>query len=1525
MILKKYQDRIKELMIRFVIEIKAAKAMDRIDINRVSENVLVPLLSEIYEHKDLRNLNVSEGSYFPAIDLGDKKTGIAYQITSTPDSKKIKDTLQKFVKHKLYEKYDHLIIYILTEKQKRYRGRGFDEIIQGKFTFDKENDIRDYQDLLKEISGFSSVDKLHRVENILEEHFGESEYTRPLDPLDWLEKVNNLWGEELATIKIIREKLRNDLRDFALRGNGVVIGSPGVGKTYLLKKLRQSLKSDGIPHLLLPINQLGAETDENLPRELFQEDDLIAKLKSVPVSDQKAILLFDAFDAARNEQTRERFLRLIRRVIQELNGLWNVVVTIRTYDAEKSQELLDLFGNPYDADLTQYQNKGISCRHFTILPLNENEIRQAFDQIRHFESVYNDGSEDFKQLLANPFNLWVLEKILKTSQDVRPLSQIRSEVQLLGLFWKRRVEGKSDVDHRRFLLEQVACQMVEKHSLTVRRRDVYKDLGLDNPVRQTAWDNLLSDEILSKVSSTGQRIAFAHDILFDYAISVLLIDEEPRQFEDFVREDPARPFFLRSSLIYFFTRLWYDAPKSFWNAFWYILPSNQFVHLRLFARLIPTNVIANEVREIDQLKPLLERLQNGGGFVNEAITHLLQSLRTLQIERDTLWSNFFDQVSVHLHRDSAWDLATLTSEMLERAIKNEEEAVIDACGRIGRRLLGWIWQERETSEDDWYDRLGDYWAVPLVAKTYGTDPAESRTLLEKVLALKQGDYFPTNSLTRLAADVDKIWDYDREFADLIYRAGITSTRGHNDIACHARLVEHFPDFLRAAPLIAAQAVIQSLNSYTYTFRDPQSGAPVKEIFNFRGKHACFVEDNGYAWNERRIFLAEPIKIASALFEFITERAMSKDPLLDSLLDVFCDYVEVAPFWNRLLKTGSQFPEVFAPYLFELCTARPIQTSEEVFCELCTFLETAAPEFTPEQRLRIEKSILGLPREDEENREFLERRRNQLLAQIPPNLLLTDAAKEIQEEIEREKTVLLNQPLVSVRSGVEAYTNEKWLRKQGVDTTKRENQELQHFFKPLDRFNSDWLNDVPAEEAIESILPMLEEGYTTITENAGADKAIIDSLWYKLVACAAILARVINSPESSLFVLCRQVLLRGATHELPEPNPGFDAQFDSPIYSPRPRHKAADGLLRLTICQSDTEILDAIETLARDPVPSVRMVTAMELSRVYFTNPDKFWCIVDDRAMYETNQVVQEGLYATLAQVIVENEEKTIHLMDKLLKRTLLSSETLELADVCIDLLMELAIDRENLWALEIIKDSFFKYPIRFTSSLNYAIYGVMKDYVVLKNLETPDGLATMQRAVRWLSKAIGVVSNEIDKLYTIFKEHETEEVERQLHDIYGMVDEIIVCLCSEVGRKISRPEELAEEIPNELCCRFHHEVKPLMKGIITFALVPENGVMFPATAHYFIQLLTSFLSCNPKEVLHLAEDIAQSSKRFDDNLDSGVVKDMVKFIEIVLTDHRNEVHEGEGLEVLLKLLDILIEAGWSDAIRLVWRLDEVFR
>ena len=1349
-------------------------------------------------------------------------------------------------------------------------------------------------------------------------------------------------------MKINREELLNDLQHFASQGNGVIIGSPGVGKTYLLKELRQSLKSDETPHLLWRIDQLGDGRSETLQEELSYEGDLIEKLKSVPASREKYILLFDAFDAARNEQTRKRFLYLIQRAVHELKESWNVIVTVRTYDAKKSQELLDLFSNPYDTDLPQYHSKDILCRHFTIPPLNEDEIQQAFNQIPHLESIYQSGSQDFKNLLANPFNIWLLEKILKTSQDVPDFSQIHSEVQLLGLFWQRRIEASSDADARTFILAKIAHQMVEESSLTVRREDIYESLDLDKEARLTAWNALLSDEILSKASSSGQRIAFSHNILFDYAISILLIEDNPQELVSFVLQEPSRPLFLRPSLTYFFTRLWYNAPKNFWSTFWHILPSNQSVHLRLFARLIPTSVIANEARRTTQLTPLLGRLQKREEIANEAMMRLLQSIHALEIERDELWINFFDQVLPPYHADFAWALAITTSDILERAAETKNTTIIDACGRVGRRLLGWVWQERETSDNDWYNRFGSSWAVPLVAKTYGTNTEESRPLLKKVLELTQESKFPINFLTCLTEHIDEIWTFDPEFVASVYRTVFTysetsteqtslnsgpvlpliSNRRQDYHSCQYRLIKHFPDFLQDNPLVATQAAIQSLNSFIIQehtveyLREGRTLKDLEEIFEFRGKSAYFMRDNSYIWDSPRH--DEPIEIADALFAFIVKLAESKDFSLDSLLDVFCDHVQVAFFWKQLLKTAAQFPEVFAPHLFEICIAKPMHKGIDVLHELGLFLEVAASKFTPDQLRQIENAILNLPSEatNEDESKGFEERRNWLISRIPRALLQTQEAKEIREKMEQTDQVPQNDPLFSFKSSVESYSGKRLLQDRGVDITKPKNQELQRLFGDLNKFNSEWLNEVPNATATELILPPLREAYTSVKGNANADKEVIDSLWYKLTACVAILGRVANL-EDKQFSFCRRVLLEAAKHELPKPD-SSNAESNIPMYSPFPRHDAAQGLLRFAARRPDTEMLGAIESLASDPVSSVRMVAAMELFRIYNKRPQEFWKIVEYRATHEATHVVQKYLYYTLTKVVSlgkENEDKAIHVMDKMLKRIL--PESADPKDSFIALLMWLAIDRENSWALKTIKDTFLSDPVRFANPLNRAVSYVVKNYVVPKNLETSEGRKKIQRAIKWLEQAIDAASPAIRELCKTF--NNTEEEQKKLRNTYQVIDGVVMNLYLEIAYKNKTSEKSVEEIPNELRCRFYNEVKPLIERIINFARDKENGIMFAPTAHHFMQLLASFLSCNPKEVLHLAEGVARSSEPSGYNLDSLAVKEVVKFVETVLADHRSEVREGESLEDLLNLLDIFAKTGWSDALRLVWRLDEIFR
>ena len=1361
-------------------------------------------------------------------------------------------------------------------------------------------------------------------------------------------------------MKINRDRLLSDLMDFTMQSSGVVVGSPGVGKTYLLKKLSQELKKSRTPHLLLPIDKLGDGTEESLQSELSYRGDLIEKLKSIPTYSANAILLFDAFDAARNEEAQRRYLLLIRRAIHELKDLWNVVVTVRTYDAKKSQELLDLFGNPRDADLAKYRSSDISCRHFTIPQLSKNEILQAFEQIPNFANIYKAGSVEFRKILGNPFNLWLLEKILKASPEAPDFSQIYSEVQLLDLFWRRRIEAAGNEATRHFVLSKVARQMVRERLLSVRQEDVFDSVSIDSITIQAAWNELLSDEILAQVSSSGQRIAFSHNIIFDYAISRLLIDEQPGQLEAFVLEDPSRPLFLRPSLSYFFTRLWYYSPELFWDSFWRVFPSDHSVQLRLFARLIPTSVIANEGRKMSQVESLLEKLNIGEQIAVEAIVRLLQACRMLKVERDAFWIEFFDHVSKDIHADFVWDMATLTADILQRASETNNPRIVATCGRIGRRALRWVLCERENNVgNDWYNRFAGTCAVPLVVNTYGTNVEKSRGLLRGVLELTRQPNFPINPLMRLAMDIDKVWPHDPEFVLLIYSMVFThyetseettelplsgpvlplaSTRRQDYQSCQYRLIKHFPKFLRSNPFIATKAGIRSLNYFivaSHIARNDNKGVTIEDLtktFTFCGKFAYIVEDHSYIWDAGK-YQDESIEMADELFRFIEELAVSEDTLslLDSLLVIFGEEVRVAFFWKRLLNTGTKYPVVFAPRIRELCIAKPLLLSDATIYELCLFLQKAAPAFSPEQLLGIENTIMALPQEaDDENlrRDTLERRRDRLMARIPLDLVRSEEGKSIRERMNRTGKIPENEPLFTFEARSEPFSEEQWLQEQGVDTTSPKNRQLQRFYERIEDFTSEWRNrsDGPSENTVSVILPVLKEVYACLKGTVGADKEVVDSTWNKLATCAAILSRVAHESQDDIYFFCRELLLRCARHELPKPDPSYDAKFDFPAYSPLPRHEAAHGLTRLLTKGSDPEILDEIEKLADDPVPSVRMVLATGLSAVYVTSPLGYWRIVENLAESETNGVVLDHVYLSLFQVLAEEreeEEKTTRLMNVMLRRSLGGTGSFEPSDSFTNMLMFLAISRESAWACDTLRGIFLKDPVRFAKFLTQAVHYTSK-YLNPINLTSAVARRKAEQAIVWLEEIVRVATNGVRELCATCEGRWSKESEEKIRDTYTVIDRAIMHLYLNVAHRSDDPETEDEEITDEMRCIFYRKITPLMVLVVNFAQ-SRNGVMFAPTAHQFMELLTSFLKCDPREVLRLAASVARSSQQTGFNLDSLAVAEVVKFVEIVLADHRSEVREGQALEDLLNLLDIFSEVGWSEALRVVWRLDEVFR
>lgn len=1338
-------------------------------------------------------------------------------------------------------------------------------------------------------------------------------------------------------MQIQREVLLKEFSEFAYSGNGVIVGSPGIGKTYIMKKFAMRLHEQKVPFLYLPVDKLNVETESDLRNEIGINGNIIDFLKSKnnEKSRSTGFLLIDAFDAARSEKTQRIFMNLIHQAVNELNGFWNVIVSVRIYDAKKSEELLDLFPNPDQKSTTEE----IYCRHFFVPKLTDEEIVEAIETIPCPTNFSDNISQDLKELFRTPFNLWMLEKLLNRNQNIPELSSISSEIQLLNLFWKQRVTDGVIGENKQMLLTKITQKMVKDRSLSTNKADFY-------PVDDT-WSSLLSSEMLVNVSITGQRIAFLHNILFDYAVSVLLMEDSPDKFIEFIEEDPSRPLFLRPSLIYYFTRIWYSDPKLFWESFWYILP-NKNIHLRLFAKFLPTGVIANEARKIEQLTPLIDSLEKEEYYSTKAVACLLQALRTLKIKRDPLWAGFLEKVSCYLDKEFAWDLAILTSEILRRTEKKDDDIVFQICGSISRSLLQWVFQERKSSPSKWIDSLGGNWATFLVAETFGTNPQGSRKLLEKVLDLTKEENFPINYIFRLIDSLTNITPYDPSFTAEIYLTvlaheekskeptyfgtpvvPLSSTRSQDFEICHHQLIEHFPNFLETNSLLATETAVKCLNSYIIGkhilpyYKEEQ----IKEIsqkFQFREKLVYYIPDGSHIWwNDEGPHRYEPTKMAETLFEFIYKKSLSRTnhTELETSIDLLRDNACVAFFWKLLLKTAIRDAKNFAPFIFDLCIAKPIQIKSDTTYEFGEFLQAASTEFTEEQLYQIERSVLQIPKngKDSMDCQYLERYRNRLLTRIPPELIKTEEGKKILENIKKTGEIPENKPLVRFESFSKPFSEDDWFEEQGIDLSETSNEKIRSYFPKLNDFMAKWQNEVPTKEDIELVFSEIEKLYNLLDETSDAHEEVLNSAWTKLASCAKIMSKNRNNSEN-VFEFCREILLTCSKHVQPEPNSKYNLEFNYPCWSPYPRTEAAQGLPLIAAAKYDEEILNSIRDLTNDKVPSVRYLIASELYLISKNASNEFWELVKDIVENEDNQLVLQSLCYNFNYFAIKEENKTIDVLEKLIKRLSLEDQNSSLLETTIPLIAWFALVRENKWAIETYNEVISD-PIKYSEALKRITFDTITSYLTPQKFDSINDSKVAKRAINYLLETIDSVKKEIIKLMAVSEKN--EDIKSKLKDMLEIIDEIIIRLYFAIDTNNKRHKN-EETLSDKQKKTYYDNIKPLLEQILVFTS-EEKNVMAAEIAHYFMKLLNCVLKYDPKGILELATKVARSSQAANYNLDRIAIEENVKLVETILADHRLEVRDENSIKNLLDLLDIFSISGSPEALKLVWKLDKVFR
>lgn len=1341
-------------------------------------------------------------------------------------------------------------------------------------------------------------------------------------------------------MKIERPALDAALLAFAQGGHGLVLGQAGAGKTHSLVRLAQTLKRTLVPYVLLSVDELGDASEEDLRSSLGYTGTFGEQMPAIfAAGPGGGMIIFDGFDAARNEGARARLIHIIRSAVRRAPPGWSILVSVRNYDAAKSPALLEIFGAQGKAPPPEFRRSGVPARHFAVPVLTDDEVRRAVEQIPGLASAFAQASDGLRRLAHVPFNLWLLERVVRSVADPGRIGVLESETQLLDLFWTTHVRDTGDGDARILLLKEIVEQMVAGRRLTVPKADVFE------PQLESAWRSLFSAEILGEGGPVGQRVSFGHNILFDYAVSVLLIDDTPEGLSAFLREDESRPLFLRPSLVYFFSHLWFSARPTFWSCFFNLLPAED-TPVRLVGRLIPPYVIVAECRDSTELTRLVESCRNEPEVGPQAVLRVLQALRFAESPDATIWAEFAEKISPLADQTFAWELGAFLNGVQDDPRHGGDTVIRQVVGRSARTLFEWAWRGRGSPEGSWYDAFAAQIVLPLVVKTFGTDPEANESIGRRVLGLLAEDDFLIRYMMDLAEGVPQMAPHAPALVADIYRGIFThseeretpthmggivmsfrSNRRQDFSLCHYILAKGYPEFLQTAPDHAIPVPVYVLNAVslgraTRYLKEGSTLHDVLEPFWFLGQERPYVEDWSLTWT--RYPGEEEWDLADALTHYLTDPGLAIEP--SQLVGLIANHSAAAATWSLLLKVGADAPDRYASLLHELALARPIQLGMSTLRPLGTFIEKAYEHWSPEQRAAFEKSVLELGGKGEaelaDDTKAL-RVRDRLLARIPANLIMEPEARARVEELAAAGSLPSNEPLVRFSSMAEPFDEEEWFREQGVDPNTPENTPVWELGSATGAFGETWKNETPDVEAVQAVLPELRRAFQALTERENVGDPLVQRAWTGLAESTAAVAKARLPARSEAYELAHEVLTRVAGFPPPDVPADADETYTWPHWSPSARIGAAQGLAYLGAVDPTPGVLNALQQLARSPDPSERLVTLMYAPLIGRVATETLREIAVDRVENESNEVVATALFRILG-ALGEGSAPGGDLVRATIDRWIGTGSS-ELRPILADWLVHFALWRNDAWAWTVLRNCLAQLEKfgALLSEVNFHVINTLTPLTVAK----PESADEIGRGVGWLVHVLTELRGRVATLRARTSGDLDQADQDLLGTIHKQVDEIVTRLYFNLRRHGPDPDaEDPGHVPTDDQLRsYYAAIKPVLHGVLRFSEPAAAGVMVAGTAHRFMELLNSLLFVDPPEILAMAADVSTAGRGQNFHLDSLAVREVVQLVETVLADHRDRIIHGKPLADMLRLLDIFADVGWPDALRLVWRLDEVFR
>jgi hypothetical protein len=1179
---------------------------------------------------------------------------------------------------------------------------------------------------------------------------------------------------------------------------------------------------------------------------------------------------------------------------------------------------------------------------------------EAAAQDPRLGSVLKAGTPELREVVRNAFNLWLLIHLLDAGIDPLGLYGVSSEVQLLERYWHYRVESRDDRHQRVMLLKEVVSMMSSRNTLSVSAITLAERLASipgESSVLMATLDLLFSDDILRKGASG--RMTFSHNILFDFVLSTLLLDEE--HVVPFIMADPSRSIFYRPSISYYFGRLWLRDRDAFWRS------AKQFFEcaggLPARCSVIPGVSLFEAAVRLEDLKPLTNGSNTGAAKGITSVLRAINAFDGLSSSKRSLWIDFLREIADRIELDFVNEYVALISLSAQPSNLSEEEQ--RKIARLAITSTRWMWAKATVLPSGSKAQLLMIAAsrfLPIILKFYRTVQKEAGDLVRDVLgrigspdASPDEPYWVAKNIETVidtdpelvAAVYARIFGYREESEETTHMGGVvlplTSTRAQEYSMAYYALELAFPRFLGRAPLPATEALVRSLNAevkrnHLDRWKEDRYSVPLKYLDLTIQLHSDYSE----IWDQGHLE-DETIKLLESWFQNLEDGLRNSTLSEEDVrrrLRTLASSNPLPVVWKRTLERARLEPELYLPFTVPLLESVEVLAAPETSIAAGDLLNVLyrSDLLTGEQKGSIEAAILGAV-DSQISRIYKKpiQVRDRLLGCIPPDRISTAKVREVVEALITSGEVPPNEPYFKIGPAHFApFTEEDWLREQGVEVDSQANKAVLELSNTLSGFESRYLNEVPSLEECQQILPSLQKALDALASSPGVEDRVIQQLLAAAAGTAQAGFKREDLLQTSDFVKTSRAVLLQAAGWPTRVQPDADKKFDRPMWGLTPTIQAAQGLMRY-IWQwglKDEDVVAAVSKLSTSPDPAVRFQIAVHLLAFYHLKPEVFWQYAERMMTEERSTGVLVALLRSVGHHHIQSREPS-KILDLFIRRAEIgfpAEHKEDSIEVFFHVLVELVVYFGQARADEYL-NKFLQEPLEYLEELNRLVLS-SAGYLPFKIASDDENSKQVrERARNLILRALTAVDWGFDDLR---KEQSgappvSESVRReQLRLLFKVPDTAVFRLYLFFGANPQVQMPSGDRLQESEVQKLFWETLPIFEQVVAAGTNRSDKYLGPSTAHHLMQIFRRLLEYDPARIIGLTAALF-SINLLSYQFDTAAISEVVNFTETVLADYREQLNNPTVAADLGKILDVFVAAGWPEATRIAMTLEKAIR